>query len=111
MGDVEERAERLRVLIDLAPYLPMKPSEASEYLPTEDAAILEELGADDLALANACLAVEAEVQSAGFERLERLIAIATASQTVGSLDERLCELPDRAFARAASDLLALGWIE
>lgn len=111
MREVEERAERLRVLIELAPFLPAGPEEAAALLSAEDSAVLDRLTSEDLDLANACLAVEVELRAEGFARLERLAALVTARGPGGSLDERLEALPSRVFADAALVMIALGWVE
>jgi hypothetical protein len=111
MVDVEERAERLRVLIQLAPYLPMEPGEAVNFVPVEDRPLIRELEDDDLDLANACLEVERELRAANFARLERVLAIATAGESTGTLDDRLWQLSMTDFAHAAEALIGLGWVD
>lgn len=63
-------------------------------------ALLNAAGEDDLALANALLALEAEHRAEQFAALEALQAHAQFSD--GELDDRVSGLPHRAFGRAAS---------
>jgi hypothetical protein len=113
MPSLEDRAERLRVLIELAHYLPLTPSEAIQHLPPEDLRHIVELEDGDLELANACLAVEAEVRAENFGRLALLGQLVHTAPGTGAgqgLDERLAALPIGDFAAAARALLGLGWV-
>jgi hypothetical protein len=60
-------------------------------------------------LLNALLELEHEQRERDFTTLERLLTITQFDD--GDLDDRLCALPSRAFARAALDLCALGWVD
>lgn len=60
-ADPEDRAERLRVLLDLAPHLPdLNLDDVDVFISKDEAAILSDLEQEDLDLANACLALERE---------------------------------------------------
>lgn len=87
----EIRAERLRVLVEVAPYLPLEPEDIGRFVTAEDAEIVQQVGTEDLNLANACLAVETELRRRQITAVEQLTALVPAGE--GSLDERVLALP------------------
>jgi hypothetical protein len=108
------RAEVLRVLHKFAAGMPtLSVNEASAAaLPgatRRDIRFMHAAGGEDLALLNACLDAERELQEREFATLERLLVYCQFAD--GALTERLIALPTRAFARAALDLYELGWID
>ena len=112
------RAERLRLALALtsgAPELP--PDELLRHargaLTSGDLALMASTTEEDLALVNACLEVEQEVRQHAYAVLGRLLSVLPAGESVAQkrpLDERILELPDYAFAAAATCLLELGWV-
>lgn len=70
--------------------------------------LLEAAGEEDLALLNALLALEAATREEQFDALERMLVYCQFEE--GELSDRVAALPDRAFARAAFELYALGWV-
>lgn len=109
-GAPELRAEVLRVLHRLTLGMPELTTDdlAGQPLTPAERGLLAAAGEEDLALANALLAVEAEHRAAQWAALETLLAHAQFSD--GDLDERLVALPRRAFGRAATALYTLGWV-
>ena len=110
----ELRAEVLRALHQMTAGVPeLSPGEAmavaSQRLTRDDLALLDFAGDEDFALLNACLNVEAACRREAWDRLEHLLTLCQFAE--GTLDERLRALPLRAFASAALDLIAIGWID
>jgi hypothetical protein len=104
------RAEVLRVLHRLTAGTPTLTTDdlAGQPLSAVERRLLNAAGDDDLALLNACLAVEGELHGREFVALERLLTYCQFAD--GPLDERLAALPARAFAGAALGLYELGWV-
>jgi hypothetical protein len=69
---------------------------------------MEEVEADDLALANACLEIEHEHRQRTYAAVERVLALAAGGS--GKLDERLRSLPERELATALFVLYEAGWV-
>jgi hypothetical protein len=107
MFRVAERTERLRVLIAMAPWIPDKEA-AIDALPIEDVALLDDLEPDDLALANACIAIERQMRTDAMSAIERLGALITEGD--GDLDDRVSALPQERFVLALSALHSAFWI-
>jgi len=106
-----DRAERLRVLLSVAPWA-SDPNVATEQLPYEDLLVLDDLEPDDLALANACYEVERELRDRGFDKLERLGALVTCDAAKeADLDERIEDLQEPQLFSALVCLFHLGWID
>ena len=105
----DERAERLRVLVELAPYLPMNPAEAAEHLTEEDAEAIQEITQDDLDLVNACLVAEAELRREQFAAVEELTSLVAAGE--GGLDQRVAALPRAERFAAVGAIIAAGWVD
>jgi hypothetical protein len=108
------RAEVLRVLHKYMGGVPtITPDEAraiaQRAVSKRDLRFMQHVTTDDLDLLNACLDAERDAREHGFDALERLLALCQFED--GALDERVLALPHRAFARAALDLYALGWID
>jgi hypothetical protein len=99
----ELRAEVLRVLHRLTLGMPELTTDdlAGQPLSPAERRLLNAAADENLALANALLALEAEHRAAQFAALETLIAHAQFSD--GPLDDRLAALPRRAFGRASAD--------
>jgi hypothetical protein len=110
-GSPEIRAEVLRVLHKAAFGMPTLTTDnlAGQPLSPAELGLMNAAGEEDIALLNALLAVEAELRDAEFTTLERLLVLTQFEE--GELDARLRALPRRAFARAASALYVLGWVE
>jgi hypothetical protein len=104
------RAEVLRVMHRLTAGYPALTADdlAGQPLSAVERRLLDAAGDDDLALLNACLAVEGELQGREFVALERLLSYCQFAE--GPLDGRLAALPAGAFARAAHGLYELGWV-
>lgn len=111
IGSPVIRAEVLRVLHRLTLGMPdLTPDDlAGQPLSPAEKGLLNTAGQEDLALLNALIEVEREALAAEFSALERLLAHAQFED--GDLDARVSALPERAFARAASALYALGWVD
>ena len=105
----EERAERLRVLVEVAPYLPLHPAEAAEFLTAEDGELIQRITVQDLELVNACLEVESDVRRKQFAAVEELTALVTAGE--GSLDDRVAALPRAERFAAIGAIIAAGWVD
>lgn len=104
-----ERAERLRVLLSVAPWA-SSPAVAAEQLPYEDLLVLDDLQPDDLALVNACYEIERELLDRGCSHLSELGA-ALANSPGFDLDERIEALPEPQLFSALVCLFHLGWID
>lgn len=104
-----ERSERLRVLLSVGPWASL-PAIAAEHLSDDDLAILDDLAPDDLALANACYEVEAELRDRGCAALSELGAV-LANSPGSELDERIHALPEPELFRALRCIVDLGWID
>jgi hypothetical protein len=94
------------------PYVDAIEAARAGMLPAHSAAValaLAEIGADDLALINACLEVEQELRERAYATIERLLTY--TSMLGGDLDEPLHVLPLPDFADAAVCLFELGWID
>jgi hypothetical protein len=108
------RAERLRVVLAFCAGMPyLDPSEAGEQgrtplSPADLTVLAQPITDDDLALANACLEVEADFRQRGYAAVERLLA--TVAGTQGNLRERVVRLPHFEALRALGDLSDVGWI-
>lgn len=109
MTTTKERTERLRVLLEVAPYLPLSPEEAAEYLTAEDAERIQQLTTDDLDLANACLVVEAQLRLEQLSAVEELMALVAAGE--GGLDERVRALPRPQKVAAVAAIVAAMWVD
>ncbi len=103
-NSVEERAERLRVLLSVGPC-----ARSDADLSYEDEHALEGLTQEDLHLANACFQVEAEIRSRQFLAVEELAA-AVGGRAEVTVEDRVCALPDPEFNSAARLAIALGWV-
>jgi hypothetical protein len=106
------RAERLRVVLDMARGMPTLTEEEAAALTRLTpwgqtvAAGVEE---DDLALASAVMTVENELREEGWNALEQLVAAVAGMH--GDLDTRVLALDGAEFVNAASALLTLGWLD
>ena len=100
--------ERLRVLLSVAPWA-SSPAIASEHLSDDDLRVLEGLCPDDLALANACYEVEADLRDRGCAALSELAAV-IANSPGSDLDERIHALPEPELFSALRCIVDLGWI-
>jgi len=105
----EERAERLRVLVEVAPYLPLHPAEAAEFLTVEDGELIQRITAQDLDLVNACLEVESDVRRKQFAAVEELMSLVSAGE--GGLDERILALPTPERYEAFAAIMACMWVD
>lgn len=106
-----DRAERLRVLLSVGPWLP-DTRAAVDQLSLDELAALDGLDEQDLALANACHAVESEMRARAFAAVERLgAAITTAAEPGGAIEDRVRSLPNREFAEAVRAIIDLGWVD
>lgn len=76
--------------------------------PDRDLPVLSAIDADDLALGNACLAVEQDLRAEAWAAIERLLALIDAEP--GPLPERISALPDPDFIRAVRRLFSAGSI-
>lgn len=101
--EAEVRAARLEVLLRHGPVL------ADADLNYDDLRSLEGIDQRDLDLAGACAHVEAELRAEGFRSIE---ALAEAIRGLGAptIGDRVSELPEAEFVRAARRLIYLGWI-
>lgn len=110
IGATVMRAEVLRVLHKATLGMPDLTTTdlAGQSLSPAERGLLEAAGDDDLALLNAFLQFEHEQRAEQFAALERLLTYCQFED--GPLGERVTQLPDRAFACAATDLYALGWV-
>jgi len=113
VGAYQLRAEVLRALHKVTGGVPTLSTDeaiavASRWLTRRDVRFMHAAGEEDLELLNACLSVEEAFRRDQFATLERLLAYCQFDD--GTLDERVTGLPDRAFARAVSDLYKLGWV-
>ena|SRR5215210_4855852 len=72
----------------------------------QDVELASAVDAEDLALVNACLEVEAELREQALAALERSLALLPSG---GDLAERLAALPQPAFVAAVSELYGVGW--
>jgi hypothetical protein len=113
----EVRAKALQALLVLGDALRHEPLEQAwrtsvpQLYPCEIAA-LELADDDDLALANACLEVEAELRRKEFAAVEGIMGcLPSPTSGEGSLDYRLRKLSMPDFARAASGLIDAGWVD
>jgi hypothetical protein len=108
--DLAIRAERLRVVLDLACGLPtLDVAQVASYATPMSPEIAASVNAEDLALASAVLTVEHELREEGWEALERLGA--AVAGTHGELDVRVLALGNAEFVNAASVLITLGWVD
>lgn len=105
----EERAEALRVLLDLAPYLPITAEEAAEIVSLGDVDLIEALTEEDRHLANACLELEARIRHDEFAAVERLGALVSGG--VGDLDSRVASLPKPELYEAIRAIIDCFWID
>ncbi len=106
------RAERLRVVLEQFQGVPaLEPAEAICLTPlTAWGAVCAEAFTDeDLALASSALSLEAELRERGWAAVERLGALVAGMS--GSVQERVLALDGAEFARAASCVVALGWLD
>jgi hypothetical protein len=108
--EVSERAERLRVLLSVGPWS-SEIERAIGELPPDDVAKLDGLDEEDLALANACAAVERDLRERAFAALERLAAAINTAGEAGSIEDRIANLGEAEFRTAARAVCELGWIE
>lgn len=103
-----DRAERLRVLLDLGlghPYV--SPEETYGELCEADRRLLDGMTEADRHLANECLWLEAEMRGREYHHAGQLLELLWPQE--GSIDERVSELPDPAFRHAVRSAVALGW--
>jgi hypothetical protein len=106
------RAERLRVVLDMARGMPTltedEAASLTRLMPWGQtvAAGVEE---DDLALASSVMTVEHELREEGWVALERLGS--AVAGTHGDLDVRVLALDNAEFVNAASALITLGWVD
>lgn len=108
---VEDRAERLRVMLSASPWMPDVNAAVAD-LPVEELAKLDGIDDSDVELACACYAAERELRERGFDALERLAAaLATAEVEPGAdVDERVAALPDDALGDLGRAAYELGWL-
>ncbi len=109
MGSPEARAERLRVLIAVAPFLPMPPEELADALPSSDLQVLAGATLEDLDLANACLAVESSMRAEMFQAVERLGALVAGGS--GGLSDRVGSLPFPERVDAIQAIMDCLWVD
>lgn len=76
--------------------------------PADLAVLAQPMTDEDLALANACLEVEADLRQRNYAAIERLLATVAGSE--GNLTERVVALPQQQALRALCDLSDVGWI-
>lgn len=106
-SDPALRAERLRVTLRLVAAGTVAIARGEVPLTRFDVALAQSVDAEDLALVNACLEVEAELREQACAALERLLVLLPPG---GNLTERVAALPPLAFADAASALYEAGWV-
>ena len=109
MTDPAARAQRLGI----APRLVAAGQEAIERgdipLTPHDVELAKAVDAEDLALINACLELEADLREQACAAHERLLALLPPGGE-GSLTERVSALPQPAFAVAVLALMDAGWV-
>jgi hypothetical protein len=70
--------------------------------------LLDTASEEDLALANACIAIECELQGRGYAAVGRLGTL--LRETTGELLERVLALPTPVRIAALAELYELGWV-
>lgn len=108
--DVEARADRLGILLSVSPWAADRDA-AMEHLSDEECMALDDLDAEDLALANACLEVQTGIRARAFAAAEELAAAIAEVPEPTTIGDRVLALPDADFPRAARLVLTLGWID
>jgi hypothetical protein len=104
----EDRAERLRVLIDFHRTRGKNRDEPIEELSTDDLLILEQVDAQDLNLFRECLGLEAELRQRGYASAARLLTLVEPG--AGTVDDRILALPDHSREAAVVAAYDLGWV-
>jgi hypothetical protein len=107
MRTVEERAEGLRVMLKMAPFLPDEHA-CLAVLDDEEYKVFEARDDDVVHLANACIAVEREMRTDAVCAIERLGALVTEGE--GDLDRRVNALSDERFVLALSAMRDAFWV-
>lgn len=109
----EVRAERLRLILEIYRGCPdLDPAEFAEFgvtvLTRWELLLLDTASEDDLELANACIAIECELQGRGYAAVGHLGTL--LGETTGELRERVLSLPAPARIAALAELYELGWV-
>lgn len=108
MTPAEDRAERLRVLIDFHRTRGNNPAEPIEELSTDDLLILEQVDQHDLDLFRECLGLEVELRQRSFDAAARLLTLVEPG--AGTVDDRILALPEHSREAAAIAAYDLGWV-
>jgi hypothetical protein len=105
----EQRAERLRVLLWMAPWLPDTEAALASVEDPDDLDVILDYDDEDIYLANACLQVEWELESKAHAALEKLSELIHGS--TGPWGQRVKELPVPERYDAVAAVLDLGWVD
>jgi hypothetical protein len=108
MTDPATRAQRLAIALRLVAAGQQAIERGDIPLTPRDVELAHAVDAEDLALINACLEVEADLRERACAALERLLALLPPGGE-GTLTERVTALPQPAFAAAALALMDAGW--
>jgi hypothetical protein len=109
MTDPATRAARLGIALRLVAAGQEAIERGHVPLTPHDVELAQAVDAEDLALINACLEVEADLREQACAALQRLLALLPHGGE-GSLSERVTTLPQPALAAAAGALYEVGWI-